>query len=87
MNPGVFVGEGRMPVPRKVEEKIWKWEFVDMNELLPECYGTSSEGKASLGGREARAVSDIFTWIQCFSVVSVQSLRHPEAVTELMAYP
>ncbi len=87
VNPGVFVGEGRMPDPRKVAEKIWKWEFVDMNELLPECYGTSSEGKASLGGRRTRAVSDIFTWIQCFSVyVSVQSLRYPEAVTELMAY-
>ena len=87
VNPGVFVGEGRMPVPRKVAEKIWKSEFVDKNELMPECYGTSSEGRSSLGGRRARAVSDIFTWIQCFSVyVSVQSLRHPEAVTELMAY-
>ena len=33
---GVPVGEGMQPVPMKIAEKIWAWEFVDMVDLLPE---------------------------------------------------
>ena len=28
--PAVSVGEGMAPVPRKLAEKIWKWEFVEI---------------------------------------------------------
>ena len=34
--PGLYVGEGLPPVPVKLVEKIHKWEFVEMSELLPE---------------------------------------------------
>ena len=26
---GIYVGEGMTPVPKKLAEKIWQWEFVD----------------------------------------------------------
>ena len=37
--PGLYVGEGLPPVPVKLVEKIHKWEFVDMAEMLPEYWG------------------------------------------------
>ena len=33
---GVSIGERLAPVPRKMAEKIWRWEFVEMGDLLPE---------------------------------------------------
>ncbi len=82
---GVYIGEGLAPVPRKLADRIWKWEFIDMGELLPEFWGL--DGKSGLPQRKTRVVAEILTWIQCFSAyVSVQSAQHPEATPELMAY-
>ena len=33
---GIYVGEGLPSVPAKLVDKIRHWEFVEMNELLPE---------------------------------------------------
>ena len=92
--PGLYVGEGLPPVPVKLVEKIHKWEFVDMAELLPEYWGTvhSSRVEAELTQGNHRLVSkkkvtDILTWVQCFAVyTSVMASRNPEAVPELLAY-
>ena len=34
--PGLYMGEGLPPVPLRVVERIHKWEFIDMAELLLE---------------------------------------------------
>ena len=36
------MGEGLPPVAEKVADKIRAWKFVDMAELLPEPWGSSS---------------------------------------------
>ena len=36
LSAGIYVGEGFLPVPAKLAEKITRWEFVEMPELLPE---------------------------------------------------
>ena len=87
---GVSLSDGLVTVPKKLAEKIWRWEFVELGELLPE----SAVGKAEDNtpnplalGRRRRQVTDIHTWIQCFaSYVSVMSMRFPEAVPDLLAY-
>ena len=33
---GVYVGDGRPPIAPKLAQRIRRWEFVDMGELLPE---------------------------------------------------
>ena len=33
---GVFMGEGLPPVPGRLVERICRWEFIEMFELLPE---------------------------------------------------
>eukprot|EP00731_Ephydatia_muelleri_P010108 Em0005g694a len=35
---GVSVGEGMAPVPRKLAERIWRWEFVEMSEMVAESW-------------------------------------------------
>ena len=37
---GIYVGEGLLPVPAKLAEKITRWKFVEMCELLPEFWSS-----------------------------------------------
>ena len=87
---GVSIGEGLAPVPRKMAEKIWRWEFVEMGDLLPKNGMLRTEdGSSNLLGvvRRRRQITDVLTWVQCFAVyVGVMSRRYPEAVPELLAY-
>ena len=44
---GIYIGEGLPPVPLKLAEKIRKWEYTDMSELLPGFWvplGSSQRG-------------------------------------------
>ena len=40
---GVYVGERVAPVPKNVAEKIWRWDFVEMSELLQEFWELAGE--------------------------------------------
>ena len=92
--PGLYVGEGLPPVPVKLVERIHKWEFVDMAELLPEYWGSTQsvrpESELTQGHPRPvtkKKVTDILSWIQCFAVyTSVMASKNPEAVPELLAY-
>lgn len=87
----VFVGEGLPPVPSRIADRIRKWEFVEMYELLPELLADQKSGESS-GKQLSRArgrkrVQDVGVWLQCFAVlVGVVANSSPEAVPGLMAY-
>ena len=87
---GVSIGEGMAHVPRKMAEKIWRWEYVEMGDLLPEngMFRADEGSTTSLGVvRRRRQITDVHTWVQCFAVyVGVMSHKYPEAVPELLAY-
>ncbi len=87
---GVYVGEGLPPVPAERAEKIRKWEYVEMAELLPEFWNSLKEESSETrrrSPRQARQVTDIHTWMQCFATYAgVLDRRYPEAIAELMAY-
>ena len=80
------------PVPHKLAERIRRWEYVDMGELLPEFWvssKTEDDAGAKRGAqtRRTRKVTDIFTWLQCYGTyVSVLGRHTPEAIPELLAY-
>eukprot|EP00731_Ephydatia_muelleri_P006683 Em0003g931a len=40
---GTLVGEGVAPVPKKLAEKIWRWEFVEMSEMVAESWSQKSD--------------------------------------------
>ena len=59
-------------------EKITRWEFVDMAELLPEFWSAIlPKGAVSPPGtkqgvlQHKRAITDIATWVQCFTYVDL----------------
>ena len=92
---GVYIGEGLPPVPLKLAEKIRRWEYIDMSELLPEFWvplgSSQQEGdppdQPRTPARRRRKVTDIATWVQCFATyVGVLAGMSPEAIPELMAY-
>ena len=92
-SPGVYVGEGLLPVPVKLAERIQRWDFVDMAELLPEYWGVVPGMKLGVETPNTskpagkKKVTNIMTWVQCFAMyTSVIAAKHPEATPELMAY-
>ena len=66
---GIYVGDGLAPVPQKLADRIHRWEFIDMGELLPEFGSVTREnnplGKKSAVTRRSRKLTDIFTWLHC----------------------
>lgn len=88
--PAVSVGEGMAPVPRKLAEKIWKWEFVEMSEMVAENWLQKSDEPGTglvAVNRRKRLVTELIPWVQCFATyTSVMSRRFPESVPELLAY-
>ena len=88
---GVFMGEGLPPVPGRLVERIRRWEFVEMFELLPELLADQKAGEDTVRqpsrARGRKRVQDIGVWLQCFAVfVGVVAKTSPEAVPGLMAY-
>ena len=87
---GIFIGEGLQPVPSKLADGIWSWEFVEMADLLPEQMAPKKEESALSSlfpARKCRQVTDINLWLQCFlTYISVMSRQFPQDVVELMAY-
>ena len=81
---GVYLGEGISPIP---ESKIQRGDFVEMGELLPEFLAAKDDEGETSKERRSRKVTDIFTWLQCFSTyVSVRAPQSPYLIPELMAY-
>ena len=85
---GAYVGDGMPPVLAKLVLKIRRWEFIEMGELLPEFrVGPKEVEVKERRGRQARKVTDIFSWLQCYATyVAVLAPYEPSAIPELMAY-
>lgn len=75
------------PVPRKLAERIWQWEFVDMGEMLSDNWLQKGDEPTvnPLGlAHQKRQVTDINTWIRCFATfTSMMSCKCPETMPEL----
>ena len=91
-NEAVPVGIHSPPVPRKLAEKIWKGEFVELSELLPSRLGAPKVTLRDLMSnrdkpKEPKRITSIQQWVVCFnSVISVMALKHPERVQDLLGY-
>ena len=88
---GAYVGDDMLPLPAKLVNKIRRWEFIEMGELLPEFWVGPKEAEGESGKekrvRQGRKDTDIFTWLQCFGTYIAVLAKHELAlVPELMAY-
>ena len=84
-NKGVLIGAGFPPIPASLAERILKWEYIDMAELVPYIWSLPwSTGQPS---KPCRQVRDIAVWMQCFACyTAVLSTRFPENTPYLLAY-
>jgi hypothetical protein len=87
---GTYLGEGLLPVPDKLVQKIVRLEYVEMRELMPETWlKDEEEGKHTLSWPKRRAapVTDILQWLTCYTaMVGVLSKAYPSMVPEFMSY-
>ena len=79
------------PIPNKLAQRVWKGEYIDLSEFLPELLGASepiSQGIVSESkGTRKQKVSSISQWVQCFNAyMSIVALKQPSRITDLLAY-
>ena len=88
---GSHCGEGLLPMPEKLTQKIIRLEFVEMRDLMPETWlmeeEDSRKNMLSFPRKRAAPVTDILQWLQCFAaMVGVLSRAYPTMVPEFMSY-
>ena len=88
---GSYLGEGLLPVPDKLVQKIVKLEFVEMRDLMPESWMREEEEASkpilTMPRRRLAPVTDILLWLQCYAaLVGVLSRAYPTMVPEFMSY-
>ena len=84
---GLYIGEDLPPIPQKLAKKIESSEFVEMEELLLELWPVDLQEGGEGKTRKNRRITDIFTWMQCFTLyLSVCGQHTPGLISELMAY-
>ena len=86
---GVYVGEGLPPIPMKLAQRIWQWEFIDMAKMLPELWARRGDDNLTRDPttRVRRPITDLKTWLKAFATyVAVMSQKNGGAVPELMTY-
>ena len=87
---GLFLGDGVMPIPQKLVNKILALEYVEMRLLLPESWLYEENGTHCCDKRDRSKKPEnrsIFPWLQSFSaMVGVLASRYSHKVAQLMAY-
>ena len=80
-------------IPPKLAQKIWRDDFVEMTELLPDKLGqldppeTSGSKDADKQRLKDRRVANILQWIECFhSYIGVMVQQQPTRTQDLLAY-
>ena len=86
------LGETFPPIPEKLVTKIQSEEYVELAELLPDNVEVlrkadtqpSAQGQ---GQRQLRRVSNLSTWVQCFTTyAAILAEAHPHRTRDLFAY-
>ena len=90
----VVIGTCTPPIPKKLAQKIWKGEYVDLYELSPMKLGTPEptildifQSKQKKARGKSEKIDTIEMWVRCFNAfVAVMAKQHPGRVIDLLAY-
>ena len=89
----VSVGPGSPPIPRKLAEKIWRGEFIELHELLPSRLTTPEPTVLDLLSHKVerpapkKTISTIQEWVTCFNTyIALIATHQPARVPDLLAY-
>ena len=93
MNQAISVGPHSPPIPKKLAERIWRNEFVELQELLPARLGipqpTLMDVLAGPSTQKAplKQISTIEEWVMCFNTyIALITAKQPNRVKDLLAY-
>jgi hypothetical protein len=95
----ISIGPGLPTIPKRLVEKMHRWEYIDLAELLP----TNTTHDATLPDADAqrfaffpgcevirhrrRQVENVLQWTQCFTTyVAAMAQQYPEVVGGMIAY-
>lgn len=93
-----LVAPGLPTIPRKLAQRIWELDFIEMEEFLPtnktiqalELAGTVEGGAWSTVHQlqqQAKRVTDLMTWVRCFTLyIAVMSRKRPELIAPMTAH-
>lgn len=88
------ITEGIPPISARILEKIRRWEYVDLADLLSESAGKTSEFSDCPGDqvilvqsldqvrRKKKQIVDISTWLQAFSIYAAALVADPSTTKE-----
>ncbi len=95
----VVIGPGMPAVPRKLYDRMVRWEYVELAELLPQSSAHDAATPEVDPHRfvlfpgcefikpKKRQINTINDWVKAFTVyMAAMASKHPEAVTEMLAY-
>ena len=81
------------PVPRKLAEKIWKGEYIQLDKLLPSNLGAPELTLVDLLGKNqekqeySKRIKTIQQWVICFNAyTSIVAIKQPERIRNFLAY-
>ena len=86
---GIYVGEGLPSIPMKLAQRIWRWEFIHMVEMLLGLWACKGDDNLTTDPttRVRRPITDLKTWLKAFATyVAVMSQKNGGAVPELIVY-
>lgn len=94
----VWLGEGLGSVAKKTQEKMWRWEFIDLGELRPRNpldkvpQESDTQRLVVLPGFEVaqakqKPIGDIITWTHCYArYTAAMSTKFPRCTGGFMAH-
>ena len=88
----VAVGPISPPIPVKLAEKIWRGEYIELDELLPSRLGVPSPTVLDVllqwdKARSKKSITTIAEWVLSFNTfISIVAMRAPDQVRDLLAY-
>ena len=87
----VIVSKNLPPVDKKLVERIWRKEYINLELLLPAKLGSPEPtlGELLTGGRkkEKKLSMSIQEWVGCFNTyIAILTEREPSRVKDLLAY-
>ena len=82
VNQAVSIGPHSPPIPKKLANKIWRDEFVELSELLPSRLGISQPTLMDVLAPSStkpvlKHVSSIEEWVMCFNTyIAIVAIKH-----------
>ena len=88
----ISVGPHSPPIPKRLADRIWRNEYIELCELLPSRLGVPQPTlmdvlAPSKQTTSPKQISSIQQWVACFNTfITVVSMKRPEKVRDLLAY-